>query len=288
MDLLFTIIWILILAQLSIPYIQRRILASRRMALILKIENERKSRVITMIHRQETISLLGIPITQFLNIEDSEQVLEAIHMTPDTMPIDIILHTPGGLVLASEQIAYALNRHRGKVTVFVPHYAMSGGTLISISADEICMNPDAVLGSLDPLLGTEQQAFYPAVSVLKALSQPNNNREDHTLILGDIAKKAIYQVSLAVNKLLLKHLSPKEAERVTEELTGGKWTHDYPLFFDQIKSLGLPVSDSMPLEVYELMKLYPQPMQVRSAVEFIPSPYKVTVPKRTQKKNENV
>ena len=34
--------------------------------------------------------------------------------------------TPGGLVLAATQIARAIQGHKGKVTVFVPHYAMSG------------------------------------------------------------------------------------------------------------------------------------------------------------------
>ncbi len=55
------------------------------------------------------------------------------------MPLDLVLQTPGGLVLASLQIAQAIRDHRGKVTVFVPHYAMSGGTLIALAADEIAM-----------------------------------------------------------------------------------------------------------------------------------------------------
>ncbi len=37
----------------------------------------------------------------------------------------LIIHTPGGLVLAAQQIAHALGSHEAKVTVFVPHYAMS-------------------------------------------------------------------------------------------------------------------------------------------------------------------
>ena len=80
-----------------------------------------------LIHRQESISLLGIPISRYINIEDSEQVLRAIRLTPANVPIDLILHTPGGLVLATEQIARALIRHQAKVSVFIPHSAMSGG-----------------------------------------------------------------------------------------------------------------------------------------------------------------
>ena len=98
-----------------------------RARVLSRLQNERKSRVIAMIHRQETVNFLGVPVSSYLNIEDSEEVLRAIRLTPDEQPIDMILHTPGGLVLAAEQIAKALVEHKGKVTVFVPHYAMSGG-----------------------------------------------------------------------------------------------------------------------------------------------------------------
>jgi CheY-like chemotaxis protein len=40
-----------------------------------------------------------------------------------SLPLDIVLHTPGGLVLAALQIARAIRDHKAKVTVFVPHYA---------------------------------------------------------------------------------------------------------------------------------------------------------------------
>src|SRR5207248_7611428 len=57
-------------------------------------------------------------------------IIRAVEMTSRDMPIDMVLHTPGGLVLAAEQIASALSAHPAPVTVYVPHYAMSGGTLI--------------------------------------------------------------------------------------------------------------------------------------------------------------
>jgi ClpP class serine protease len=72
--------------------------------------------------------------------------------------IGLILHTPGGLVLAATQIADALRSHPAKVTVFVPHYAMSGGALLALSSDEIVMAPHAVLGPVDPQLGQHAAA----------------------------------------------------------------------------------------------------------------------------------
>ena len=174
----------------------------RRRELIRRLEQARGSRVITLIHRQETMSLLGLPFGRYIDIDDSEQLLRAIRLTPPEMPIDLLLHTPGGLVLASDQIAHALKRHDGRVTVIVPHYAMSGGTLVALAADEILMDPDAVLGPVDPQLGSLPRGSWPAASILKALEQDNPNRDDETLILGDVARKAIDQVRATVRELL--------------------------------------------------------------------------------------
>ncbi len=270
---IFSLLWILILFSLMIPLLQRRMLQARRLQAIRNLEKRRGSRVITMIHREELMSFLGIPLRRFIDIEDSEQVLRAIRLTPHELPLDLILHTPGGLVLASEQIASALKRHPGKVTVFIPHYAMSGGTLVSLAANEIVMDPDAVLGPVDPQLGGPSGAFYPAVSILKALEEPNANRDDQTLIMGDMARKAIVQVYDSVLGLLKGSMPEKKAKDLAQALSDGRWTHDYPITPDQARELGLAVTHDMPSEVYELMDLYPQSNQRRPSVEYIPGPY---------------
>ena len=266
------ILWILIFISFFIPVVQKRMLLLKRQMIMRSIETKRNSRIISMIHRQEVMSFFGFPLARYIDIEDSEAVLRAIRMTPHDMQIDLVLHTPGGLVLAAEQIACALKRHKGKVTVFIPHYAMSGGSLIAMAADEIIMDPNAVLGPVDPQLGGPQ-GYYPAVSILKALEQPNPHRDDQTLILGDVAKKAIDQVYEAVYFLLLEHNTPEKASELARMLSEGRWTHDYPIDFEQAKELGLPVNDQMIREVYDLMELYQQAGMRRPSVEFIPTPY---------------
>lgn len=262
--------WLFIVVVTVLPMLQQRSIAMKRLSLLKQIEEKRKSRVISLIHRQEAISLLGIPISRYINVEDSEHILRAIRLTPDDMPIDLILHTPGGLVLASEQIARALLQHKAKVTVFVPHYAMSGGTMISLAADEIVLDENAVLGPVDPQLGQ-----YPAASILKAVSRKSIDRvEDNTLILADMAEKAIKQVRLFVQDLLADKLPPEKAAELSQTLSEGRWTHDYPITCDKLREMGIPtVCNEMPREVYELMELYPQPAQQRPSVQYIPLPY---------------
>jgi ClpP class serine protease len=253
------------------PAIQKRRLELSRLSLMRNLEKKRKSRVIVLIHRQETMALLGFPIFRYISIEDSEELLRAIKLTDDDIPIDLILHTPGGLVLAAEQIAHALCRHPAKVTVFVPHYAMSGGTLIALAADEIIMDDNAVLGPIDPQLGDQ-----PAVSILKVLEQKDANEiDDQTLVLADVARKAIGQVHTIVSEILSHQpqIDTAKAEELATILSSGIWTHDYPLGVDKARELGLPISIEMPGEVYKLMALYSQPPQRRPSVSYIPLPY---------------
>ncbi len=273
---LLNVIWVLFLLSTFLPVLTKRTTEARRRMAIDAIERKRGSRLITLIHRQETMSLLGIPISRYIDIEDSEQLLRAIRLTDENVPIDIVLHTPGGLVLAAEQIACALSRHKAKVTVFVPHYAMSGGTLVAMAADEIVMDPNGVLGPVDPQLQMPQGGGYvPAVSVLAALEVSNSNRDDGTLIMGDVARKAIRQVHNTVFRLLRgNNMNEDQAEAIAEKLSKGCWTHDYPISADEARDMGLPVSEDMPKEIYALMDLYPQAGQRRPSVEFIPTPYR--------------
>jgi ClpP class serine protease len=251
------------------PIMRQKMLEAARLKMLERIEKKRGTRVISLIHRQETMSLFGFPLMRYIDIEDAEAVLRAIQMTDDDVPIDIILHTPGGLVLASEQIACAIRRHKADVTVFVPHYAMSGGTLIALAADRIVMDPNAVLGPVDPQLGNR-----PAASILKVLQRkPISEVDDETIILADIAEKALRQVRNVVVNLVSERRSQEDAERLAEVLSSGTWTHDYPITVDQAQELGLPVSTDMPAEIYQLMNLFPQTRQRRPSVEYIPVPY---------------
>jgi ClpP class serine protease len=216
------------------------------------------------------MSLLGFPIFRYIDINDSEEVLRAIHLTDSEIPIDLVLHTPGGLVLAATQIARAIFKHKGKVTVFVPHYAMSGGTLLALAADEIVMCEHAVLGPVDPQLGE-----YPAASILRAAHQkPIAEVDDKTLILADQAEKAIAQMRQEVAELLADKYPGEKAKEMAKLMTSGTWTHDYPITCERARELGLPVNSDIPENVLRLMQLYPQPMRRQPSVEYLPVPYR--------------
>ena len=262
------LIWLFFIFSAIQPMLQQKMLEAMRVRKISQLERERKSRVILLVHRQETMRFLGFPVARYIDINDSEEVLRAIQMTDADVPLDLVLHTPGGLVLAALQIANAVREHKAKVTVFVPHYAMSGGTLIALAADEIVMCKHSVLGPIDPQLGDS-----PAASLIKVVGEkPVAKIDDRTLVLADVGRKAIAQVKQAASELLTRRLAAEQADALAEKLTAGTWTHDYPIWASTAKSLGLSVSTDMPHDVLQLLTLYPQPvrMQGGGGVEYLP------------------
>jgi ClpP class serine protease len=260
------VLWLAIVLMVLLQLFGPERLAAARAAALDDFQQQRHSRVIAMIHREETVSLFGVPVSSSIDIEDSEAILRAIRSTPPDQPIDLILHTPGGLVLAAEQIAHALIEHKGKVTVFVPHYAMSGGTLLALTADEVVMDPNAVLGPVDPQIGD-----MPAASIVRLLElKPRDRISDEMLVLADIAIKARMQVATFVAEVLMKHQPKDRALVLAAALSEGRWTHDFPITVEGARALGLPVSTNMPPQVYELMDLYPQAGQGRQSVIYVP------------------
>jgi len=270
--------WLFFILSALQPVLKQRLLDNSRVRMISKIERQRGSRVILLVHRQETMSFLGFPVMRYIDVNDAEEVLRACELTDPDVPLDLILHTPGGLVMAALQIARAIKGHKGKVTVFVPHYAMSGGTLIALAADEIVMSPHAVLGPVDPQLGQ-----YPAASLLKVVARkPVEDIDGQTLIMADIAEKAVNQVRESVKELLERSLPPEKAADLADLLATGTWTHDYPITVDTAQKLGLNVSTDMPREVLELMSLFPQPVRRHPSVEYLPVPRRTDQQRRSR------
>lgn len=259
-------IWIVFILMALQPMVQKFLLNRKRQDQIRKIQRKTQTRVITMIHRQESGSIIGFRVNKHIDIEDAQAIIGAIERTPKDQPIDLIMHTPGGMVLAAMQIARAVKAHPARVTVHVPFLAMSGGTLIALAADEIVMGDFSVLGPIDP-----QIAGFPAASIVSVKNEkPIEHVSDLTLIFADVGAKAIAQIEAGAVELLSDRMSEADAKRIAHELATGQWTHDYALTPVHAEKLGLPVKVGLLPEIVELMTLFPQPVRVIPSVEYIP------------------
>lgn len=230
--------------------LRERIMTQRR-EIISALETERGTKVITLIHRREPWETDSKEQeVAHLTVEDSEFILMQIRSTPPDRPIDLIIHTPGGLALAAEMIATAVKLHPAKVTVIVPFYAMSGGTLIALAANEICMEPYSVLGPVDPQIGS-----WPAGALIHLTEKkPVQMVSDQMWMLAEIARLSLASVQRFIMWLLADKLPQQAAAQTAEFLTGGYLSHDTPIMFDAARGLGLPVNTNVPAHVYELFE----------------------------------
>lgn len=234
----------------DVSKLRDQILARRR-DVVEHLEAERETKVVTLIHRREIWeddTLEGE--MDHLTIEDSEFVLTQIRNTSPQRPIDIVMHTPGGLALAAEMIATAVKLHTAEVTAIVPFYAMSGGTLIALAADEILMEPYSVLGPVDPQVGG-----WPAGALIRLTEKkPIETITDQILLLSEIARTSLASVQRFILWLLADKLPAKVAVQAAEFLTGGYISHDTPVMLDTVQTLGLSVQATVPDRVYELFE----------------------------------
>lgn len=254
------------------PETVRQETLKRRMEILAQLAAERGSRVLTLIHRREPWE--AADWDKSMGIEDTEVVLREIRRTPPETPIDLILHTPGGLVLAAEMIAMALNARRGKVTVIVPFYAMSGGTLLALAASEILMESYAVLGPLDP-----QIAGLPSPALVWLVrKKPLHLIQDQTLILAQIAQLALAQMCGFICWLLGSRMDRERARRTAEFLTQGYLAHSSPITFEKARELGLPVKLGVPDLVYELFETCCHGQCLRPGIGLLAGPVAVSPP----------
>lgn len=215
------------------------------MEVLAQLAAQRKSRVLTLVHRRDAWEADGSE--KSIGIEDTELVLMELRRTAAGTPIDLIVHTPGGLVLAAEMIAMALKRHGSPVTVMVPFYSMSGGTLVALAADHILMEPFSVLGPLDPQVGG-----VPAPALVRLMqSKTPQFIDDHSLILAQIAESALEQMRGFIRWLLDGKIETQRASQVAEFLTSGYLTHSSPITIETAQLLGLPVTSGIPDLVYD-------------------------------------
>lgn len=230
--------------------LRERTLARRRQ-IVDALERARGSKVVTLIHRKEPWGNSSDEDRDgHLTIEDTEFVLMQIRRAPADRPLDLIIHTPGGLALAAEMIASAVKLHPGKVTAIVPFYAMSGGTLIALAADEIVMEPYSVLGPVDPQIGGWPAAVLIGLTERKPVAAVS----DPVLMLSEIAKLSLGSVQRFLLWLLEGKLPRELTIQAAEFLTGGYLAHDTPIMLGAVQELGLPVKAGVPVHVYDLFE----------------------------------
>ena len=96
------------------------------------------------------------PNTPNLSVGDDDMnaFMAAVHKLDRAKGLDLILHTPGGDIAATEALVkYLWVMFDKDIRVIVPQLAMSAGTMIACSARSIVMGKQSSLGPIDPQIG---------------------------------------------------------------------------------------------------------------------------------------
>lgn len=194
-------------------------------------------------------------------IDDSDKnaFMQAVCGLDRSKGLDLILHTPGGAIAATESIVYYLKKMFGNdIRVFVPQIAMSAGTMIALSAKEIVLGKQSNLGPIDPQYGGMSCAgiieeFDEALSAVSKDASAAKIwgliiQKYHPTFIGDCRKAISWSESMVkewLEKNMFESYSDKEekADKVIEMLSSHAKTfsHSRHIHIDELKALGLNI-----------------------------------------------
>ncbi|MCM1537326.1 MAG: S49 family peptidase [bacterium] len=194
-------------------------------------------------------------------IDDSDKnaFMQAAHGLNRELGLDLILHTPGGNVAATESLVYYLKSLFGNnIRVFVPQMAMSAGTMIALAAREIVMGKQSNLGPIDPQYGGMSCAavleeFDTALEDIKKNPQSahlwsNIIGKYHPTFLGDCRKAIEWSEEIVMGWLKDNMFADSEsadvdASRVVAFLSShnNTYSHSRHIHSDALEKMGVNI-----------------------------------------------
>ncbi len=193
-----------------------------------------------------------------INDNDKSGFMTTVHKLKPQKGLDLILHTPGGNVAATESIIDYLTQKFDDIRVIVPQLAMSAGTMIACSANRIVMGKHSSLGPIDP-----QFNGLPAHGIIEEFKQAHREiSEDntkvavwqpiiakyHPTLVGECNKAIKWSEEIARNSLSERMLKddPQKTDKINkiiEELTSHSITlsHARHLSAEKCSEIGLTI-----------------------------------------------
>lgn len=196
---------------------------------------------------------------QDINDEDKNGFMMAVHKLDKKLGLDLILHTPGGGIAATESIVNYLHKmFSNDVRAIVPQIAMSAGTMIACSCKKILMSEHSNLGPIDPhLSGVPAKGvideFKRALKEIKAdpaairIWEPILHQYRPTF-LGQCEHAIEWSNQFVEDHLTTvmfkgDHLARKKAKKVTKALLdyNTNRTHNRHFHLEDCRKIGLDV-----------------------------------------------
>lgn len=199
-----------------------------RQLLISDIEEETGRELIVYFAR------LDQPIIE-TDSDDLSEIFEGV----ESKNIDLLIHTPGGLVDAVEKLVTVLRGRTSDYRVIVPSWAKSGGTVIALSSSKILLGINSELGPIDPQMGTPDFGQVPAEFISEDESQPH--------IVRKMADTSVKRARALAEKYLrdgmLKKKKVADIKKVVKKISSAQsyGSHGAVIDHTEAESLGLSV-----------------------------------------------
>lgn len=197
--------------------------------------------------------------TSMINRKTLESIQQAL-MKFKGKDMDIILYTPGGEIFSAVYISRLLKNYKGKIRSFVPTFAMSGGTLLALSTDEIYMNDYSCLGGVDPQLGNLFK-FGSARSWKEVLKLKGKKAEDSSISFKFIGEQYTKSMKETISNLLEGKVNQSDKKKLVNLFVSGEVEHGFNLSKDFLISMGMNINsidDKMNMKLVNLIKSMPE------------------------------
>lgn len=147
----------------------------------------------------------------------------------------------GGEVFATQLLSTVLRAYPGRIRAIVPVYAMSGGTFLALSCDEILLGETACLGPVDPQVGS-LFSQGSARAWQEVVRRKGRRADDFSIQMAFLGKQYTQTLERTVDDLLARKVpDPAVRARAVERLTSGEVEHGRPLTVADLRGLGIPV-----------------------------------------------
>jgi len=224
--------------------------------IVSQYEKKYNAKIFYFIHRKKNLGIFGIPLYEYLEVYDAHRFLRDLRSVPQDKNLVIILHSPGGELLAAMQIAKVLKDWKGRVDVVVPYYAMSAGTLIALSADVIYAYKDVAFGPIDPQVTFGNGDKYTsAVDVYRTCRNKTFFLSLEDNVICETSRKVVKQMEIFLREVVLNGRDQKTVNNVINAFLYTEKPHDSPFFASDLRKMGLNVIFEIPKELNELSSL---------------------------------
>ena len=187
------------------------------------------------------------------DIEDEDAISYFFFCLDEKKILNIILNTHGTYSHVAEKIVYSIKKRSGKTKVFVLLNAESGGTVISLVADDLYMHSLANLGPIDTQYKIDEaEESFSMCTLIDCFK--NSEPTD------DITKMRLHEAKityLADIKLLNDIASYTKMDNVTKKnlkrnLLDQKYLHEKPFFVEDCANLGLKIKRDIPTQISDI------------------------------------